>query len=262
MTEPAIRFDDGAAYERFMGIWSRLAGAQFLDWLAPAPRLRWLDVGCGNGAFSEMLAQRTEPLSLDGIDPSPEQIRFAKARATTRLADFRTGDAMDLPYANASVDAAVMALVIFFVPDPAKGVAEMARVTRPGGSVSAYAWDLPGGGFPYAMLQDALRAQGRSPVMPPQAAVAALDALQAVWTGAGLAEVETTVLTVQRRYSGFDDFWETALLGPSLAPALAKMAPADVEAMREFVRARLPVEADGGIVCTARAHAVRGRVPG
>lgn len=261
MTEPAIRFDDGAAYERFMGVWSRLAGAQFLDWLAPAPRLRWLDVGCGNGAFSELLAQRAEPLSMDGIDPSPEQIRFVKARPTTRLADFRTGDAMDLPYADDRFDAAVMALVIFFVPDPAKGVSEMARVTRPGGTVSAYAWDLPGGGFPYAVLQDALRAQGKTPLAPPQAAVAALDALHGVWNGAGLADVETTVITVQRHYSSFDDFWETALLGPSLAPALAKMAPADVEAMREFVRAHLPVDADGGITCTARAHAVRGRVP-
>ncbi len=128
--------------------------------------------------------------------------------------------------------------------------------------MSAYAWDLPGGGFPYAMLQDALRAQGRAPVMPPQAAVAALDALQMVWTGAGLTDVETTVITVQRSFSDFDDFWQTALLGPSLAPALAKMAPADVGAMREFVRAHVAEDSDGGIVCSARAHAVRGRVPG
>lgn len=262
MTEPAIRFDDGAAYERFMGVWSRLAGDAFLDWLSPGRGERWLDVGCGNGAFSTLLADRLQPSALDGIDPSEAQIRFARERTLTCPAEFRMGDAMALPYADAQFDQSVMALVIFFVPEPAVGVAEMVRVTRPGGTVSAYAWDLPGGGFPYAMLQDALRAQGRSPVMPPQAAVAALDALQAVWTGAGLTDVETTVITVQRSFPDFEDFWQIALLGPSLAPALAKMAPADVGAMREFVRAHLTEESDGRIVCTARAHAVRGRVPG
>ena len=65
-----IRFDDGAAYERYMGKWSQLAGEAFLDWLAPAPGLRWLDVGCGNGAFTEMLAERCAPASVKGIDPS------------------------------------------------------------------------------------------------------------------------------------------------------------------------------------------------
>ena len=262
MTEPTIRFDDGAAYERFMGVWSRLAGAEFLDWLAPAHNQRWLDVGCGNGAFSEMLVQRLDPASLDGIDPSEEQIRFAKARAGTPAAAYRVGDAMALPYAYGQFDQAVMALVIFFVPEPARGVAEMVRVTRSGGTVSAYAWDMPGGGFPYAILQGALRAQGKTPLGPPQPAVSAIDALQAVWTGAGLLDVQTTVITVQRSFTDFNDFWETALLGPSLAPTLAKMSPAEVEAMRVHVRERLPEDAQGRIVYSARAHAVRGRVAG
>lgn len=262
MTEPAIRFDDGAAYERFMGVWSRRAGDAFLDWLAPGRGERWLDVGCGNGAFSALLAERLSPGRLDGIDPSEAQITYARERAMACPAAFRTGDAQALPYAEAAFDQAVMALVIFFVPDPARGVAEMARVTRPGGTVSAYAWDLPGGGFPYAPLQQALLAQGRAPVLPPQAAVAALDALRALWTDAGLTAVETTVITVERVFPDFEDFWQTALLGPSLAPALARMAADEVAAMREFVRARLPVADDGRVTLHARAHAVRGRVPG
>lgn len=73
-----IRFDDGAAYERYMGKWSQLAGEAFLDWLAPAPGLRWLDVGCGNGAFTEMLAERCAPASVEGIDPSEAQLAYAR----------------------------------------------------------------------------------------------------------------------------------------------------------------------------------------
>src|SRR5580693_6038272 len=110
-----IRFDDGAAYERYMGIWSQLAGETFLDWLAPQPGLRWLDVGCGNGAFTEMIVKRCAPSSVEGIDPSEAQLAYARTRATLRLAQFRTGDAMALPFADDTFDAAVMPLVIFFV---------------------------------------------------------------------------------------------------------------------------------------------------
>jgi len=80
MPDPQIRFDDGAAYEEFMGKWSRLAGATFLDWLAPPAGWRWADIGCGNGAFTEMIVQRHAPASVSGIDPSPEQLEFARHR--------------------------------------------------------------------------------------------------------------------------------------------------------------------------------------
>src|SRR5262249_10711925 len=146
MTEPQIRFEDGAAYERMMGVWSRLAGDVFLDWLAPARGLRWVDIGCGNGAFTELLAARCAPARVEGIDPSEAQLSFARSRHTAGIATFRLGDAMALPYADNSFDAAVMALVLFFVPDPAKGVAEMIRVVKSGGSVSVYLWDFFGRG--------------------------------------------------------------------------------------------------------------------
>src|SRR3982751_4835087 len=125
MAMDEIRFDDGAAYERYMGTWSRLAGDVFLDWLAPASCLRWLDVGCGNGAFTEMLVERCAPASVTGIDPSEGQLAFARTRPALRAAQFRQGDAMALPFPDDTFDAAVMPLVIFFVPDPEKGVAEM-----------------------------------------------------------------------------------------------------------------------------------------
>src|SRR5438034_3377352 len=114
MAEPQIRFDDGAAYERMMGVWSRLAGEIFLDWLAPRPGLRWIDVGCGNGAFTELLVERCTPAEVQGVDPSEGQLAFARTRHTARIAEFRIGDAIALPFSEDAFDAAVMALVIFF----------------------------------------------------------------------------------------------------------------------------------------------------
>ena len=127
MTQQPIRFDDGAAYDRGMGVWSQLAGQVFLDWLAPSSGLRWIDIGCGSGAFTELLAQRCAPAEIHGIDPSEAQFAFARLRPALRETTFLRGDAMALPFETDRFDAAVMALVLFFVPDPAKGVAEMAR---------------------------------------------------------------------------------------------------------------------------------------
>src|SRR5947208_7260976 len=120
MAEQQIRFEDGAAYERMMGVWSRIAGGVFLDWLAPRPGLRWADIGCGSGAFSELLVERCAPAEVQGVDPSEAQLAFARTRPAARLAQFRQGNAMALPFPADSFDAAVMALVIFFVPEPAK----------------------------------------------------------------------------------------------------------------------------------------------
>jgi len=113
MADEQIRFDDAAAYEDFMGKWSRLAGNAFLDWLGPAPGLRWLDVGCGNGAFTELLAGRCAARSVQGIDPSEEQVAFARRRlAHARNVQMRTGSAMALPFADGTFDAVASALVI------------------------------------------------------------------------------------------------------------------------------------------------------
>ena len=191
MVTEQIRFDDGAAYERYMGEWSRLAGETFLDWLAPEPGLRWLDVGCGNGAFTEMLVGRCAPASVQGIDPSEGQLAYARTRPASRVAQFRRGDAMAVPFPDDTFDAAVMPLVIFFVPDPARGVAEMARVVRAGGVVTAYAWDMEGGGFPYEALQEEMRWLGVAVPVPPNPGASLIDAMRDLWAGAGLASVET-----------------------------------------------------------------------
>jgi SAM-dependent methyltransferase len=257
-----IRFDDGAAYERYMGKWSRLAGDTFLDWLDPNPGLRWLDVGCGNGAFTEMVVERCAPASVHGIDPSEGQLAYARRRPALANVQFHQGDAMALPFADDEFDAAVMPLVIFFVPDPAKGVAEMVRVVSPGGLVTAYAWDMEGRGFPYAALLEELRGVGVEVPVPPSNYASRLEAMRELWAGAGLAAIDTKVITVQRTFSDFDDYWTTVHGSPSASSRLAAMTSSDRALLESRLRARLPADATGRIVYSARANAVRGRVPG
>src|SRR5215475_11756039 len=106
MAKDQIRFDNGAAYERYMGRWSQLVGDAFLAWLAPPAGLRWLDVGCGNSAFTELLVERCAPATVQGIDPSEAQLAFARTRPAARMAEFRHGDAEALPFSEDRFDAA------------------------------------------------------------------------------------------------------------------------------------------------------------
>jgi ubiquinone/menaquinone biosynthesis C-methylase UbiE len=262
MADQPIRFDDGAAYERMMGVWSGLAGEIFLDWLAPHPGLKWIDVGCGNGAFTELVVAKNAPAEIKGVDPSDGQLAYARTRRGTEMADFRKGDAMALPFPDSSFDVAIMALVIFFVPDPAKGVAEMVRVVEPGGTVAAYAWDIMGGGFPLQPIQTELKAMGFSPVRPPSSDASTIEALQRLWTGAGLVEVETRRIDVERSFVDFDDFWGAAMAAPTLGELFAKMPADDIAGLKARVRVYLDEDSTGRITYGAWANAIKGRLPG
>jgi SAM-dependent methyltransferase len=260
MNEPSIRFNDGAAYERMMGAWSALAGDVFIDWLAPRQNLAWVDVGCGNGAFTELIVQRLKPAGVDGVDPSEGQLQFARMRPGAAMARFHMGDAMALPFDDNAFDAAVMALVIFFVPDPAKGVAEMVRVVAPGGLVAAYAWDMDGGGFPLRPVMAELRAMGLAPPGPPSADASRVEALQALWRDAGLTGIETRRIDVTRRFADFDEFWEVTTLGSTVRPLIATMTADVVAELKTRVRGYVVEAADGSVSYAAFANAVKGRV--
>ena len=259
---PPIRFVDGDAYERSMGVWSRIAGEVFVDWLAPSAGLRWLDVGCGSGAFTQLVADRCAPTDVQGIDPAEAQLATARARPAATIATFQQGDAMALPFDADIFDAAVMALVIFFVPEPPKGVAEMVRVVRPGGFVAAYAWDMLGGGFPFEPIQAEFRALGFTPPLPPSPDASRMDTLRSLWTDAGLEAVETREIAIKRTFENFDDFWGSSTATGSIRPTLEAMPPEDLAAFKQRVQARLPADATGRITYSSRANAVKGRVPG
>ena len=167
MNETPSYFTDGAAYDRLMGRWSRAAGEVFLDWLALPPGLSWLDVGCGTGVFTELLLERGKAQSASAVDPAADQIAYARTKPANKQVDFRLADAQSLPFADRTFDAAAMALVMSFVPDAAKAVAEMKRVVKPGGIIGTYVWDFLGNGSPPQPLRAAVEAMGYEvPPMP------------------------------------------------------------------------------------------------
>lgn len=260
MAESDIRFDDGAGYEEMMGVWSRIAGEVFIDWLKPAPGLKWIDVGCGNGASTAMIVDLCSPSSIEGIDPSEGQLAYARSRLAGSVARFQQGQGGALAFPDRSFDVAVMALVIFFLPDPAKGVAEMARVVRPGGTIAAYAWDMLGGGFTLEPIFAEARAMGVSVPLPPSSDAARIKALRDLWANGGLEEVETREIVAQRTFADFDAYWASSLQGPG-ARLFAAMGPEAFRQLEERVRARVPADASGRVTCTARANAVKGRKP-
>jgi len=262
MTDAKTWFNNGALYEEAMGRWSRLVGEIFLTWLAPEPGLRWIDVGCGNGAFTAMLMQHCAPAEIQGIDPSEAQIAFARGRPDAAGANFQMGDAMALPFADDRFDAASMALAISFVPDPARAIAEMARVVRPGGTVATYMWDGTRGGSPFHPIHAEMRDQGISLPTPPSADASRMEALHTLWSGAGLEAIDTKEITVQRTFADFDAFWSVSTQMGNIRPVLAAMTPEDIGRLQQRVRMRLPADAEGRIAYAARANAIKGRVPG
>ena len=257
MTDQTIRFEDGAGYEVMMGRWSLLVGERFLDWVNPPRQARWVDIGCGNGAFTELIVQRCEPSEVQAIDPSDAQLAYARQRLPAAPVTWTQGDALRVPVPDAGSDVAVMALVLFFVPDAPAGVAEMCRAVKPGGIVAAYHWDMLNKGFPLAAIGQEMLKIGLKPSMPPSVEASTVEASQALWEQAGLRDVRTTQITVQREFASFEDYWSSAA-GSNMIRSMIDDLPADQKvALKENVRKRLEA-GTGPFTVTARANAVMG----
>jgi ubiquinone/menaquinone biosynthesis C-methylase UbiE len=260
LAEQSARFDNGAAYEQYMGIWSQRVGEKFVDWLQPKLDWRWLDVGCGNGAFTETIVARCAPAAVTGIDPSEGQLNFARTRSALKKVEFRQADAMALPYPDNVFDVAVMPLVIFFVPDPVKGIDEMKRVVHVGGIVAAYSWDMVDGGFPYTILHDELRAMGIPPAVAPSVDASRPEVMLDLWTAAKFRDIETRELTVQRTFANFEEYWNVIQGGPSVSAKFAAMSEENRSKLKTRLQMLLKAGADGSITYDARANAIKGYV--
>jgi SAM-dependent methyltransferase len=254
-------FTDGQAYEKLMGRWSRAVGDIFVDWLSVPKGLRWLDVGCGTGAFTELVLERCVPRAMSAIDPAPDQIAYAQSKLATTAVAFRIGDAQSLPYADGEFDVAAMALVIAFIPDPAKAVTEMKRVVTPGGTVATYMWDRLGKGYIQRPLAEAFAAMNIDEPGMPGSAHARIDALKGFFETAGLVDVAARPIDITVSYANFDDFWssQTALANPYVQ-AIRKLAPPEIERLKAYLREHLPTNREGRVAYPASANAVKGRV--
>jgi SAM-dependent methyltransferase len=261
MREIRPTFDDADAYERYMGQWSRAVGEKFLTWLEPPREARWLDLGCGSGAFGELVAARCAPRSLSGIDPSAAQIEFARRKLPQ--ADLRVGDSMSMPFADGEFDIVASALVLHFIPDRSKAFAEMKRVVRRGGLVAGYTWERTSDfdAAPYAPLLKGMLSIGVEPARSPTVPEAQLDGLRATAEAAGLSQIALMRIEGSYRFRDFDDYWEAQTLQVSPVGRTAAALPeAQRERLRETLRATLPIAADGSISYSARAVAFKAQV--
>jgi len=254
------RWASGDLYEPYVGRWSRLVAPEFLAWLAAPSGLDWLDVGCGTGVLAGTIAARCAPRRLTGIDPSAGFLVHAQ-RLGTGIALARAG-AEALPFRDAAFDRAVSGLVLNFVPDPARALAETARVVRRGGKAALYIWDYAGKMEMMRRFWDAAgaldpaaveRDEGRRfPICRPKP-------LRELLTAAGFIDVDARAIDVPTVFQDFDDYWTPFLSGQAPAPGYCMSLGEEARAaLRERLRTSLPVQADGSIHLIARAWAVRG----
>jgi SAM-dependent methyltransferase len=261
--EPGRLWAAGEAYEPYVGRWSRQVAAEFLPWLAVAEGMRWLDVGCGTGVLTSSILRSLAPEAVLGVDASAAFLGYARRRVADPRAAFQPGDAQALPVADGRFDAVVAGLVLNFVPDQARAVAEMRRAARPGGQVAAYVWDYADGMqmmrrfWDAAIALDPEGAGGKDEAL--RFALCRPEPLRALFEGAGLRQVEVRAIEVPTVFRDFADYWTPFLAGGAPAPAYAMGLPEDRRAaLRERLRATLPTAPDGRIPLSARAWAVRG----
>jgi SAM-dependent methyltransferase len=199
------------AYTRFMGRYSLPLAVKFLDLLDPQPGQRALDVGCGTGIVTAELAERLGQEAVAAIDPSPPFLSAVRMRVP--YVDLREGHAEELPFDDDSFDVALAQLSVHFMADPVRGVAEMARVVRPGGVVAAAVWDVHGGGSPLSVFWQAAHAFDPN-AMSASGLPGPEDAdLTGIFERAGLSPLEPTAVTVHRWFDSFEEWWDPYLLG-------------------------------------------------
>jgi len=262
VAEVTDRWAVGAAYEAFMGRWSRSVARSFVAWLDVPPRAHWLDVGCGTGALTAAICESKKPASVLGCDPSGPLVEYASTTLPDKAVSFEIAEASHLPKRDGGFDAVVSGLVLNFTPEPRRAIDAMRARLAETGWVAAYVWD-------YGVGMQLLRYFWSAAVaLDPE--VSALDEAQrfgawddarllSLFRDAELARVETRELEIDTHFRDFDDYWLPLLGRTGPAPSyVASLPPARQEELRERLRRELPAAADGRIRLRARAWAVRG----
>jgi SAM-dependent methyltransferase len=229
-----MSFDIGAdAYGRFMGRYSEPLATEFVTLVDPRPGQRALDVGCGPGALTAVLADRLGPTAVAAVDPSESFVSAARERLPDL--DIQQAPAEALPFADDTFDLALAQLVVPFMAKPEAGLSEMARVTRPGGVVSASVWDHAGGLGPLSTFWQAVRDLDPGARDESAQAGARDGHLAELFDQVGLTRVEQVTMTVRVPFADFDAWWQPFTLG--VGPAGAYVAELDLD-RRDRLRAR------------------------
>jgi len=250
-----MSFDVAAsAYDRFMGRYSSLLSKQMADLAGVRAGQRVLDVGCGPGALTTELVSRTDASNVAAVDPSAPFVEAARTRHPG--ADVRQASAEALPFEDDAFNAALAQLVVHFMTEPVRGIREMARVVRPGGSVAACVWDHAGGKGPLGLFWHVARTLDPSVADESTLPGVREGDLARLFGEAGLRSVESTVVSADLEHPDFDAWWQPFTEGVGPAGAyVAGLPPERRVELREACRAALP---DGAFIVVARAWAARG----
>lgn len=254
----------GDAYDLYMGRWSTKVADQFLTWLDPPAAADWVDVGCGTGALSAAILRKCNPKSVTGIDPSEGFVAHAAAQQDDKRASFQTADGANLPFDQNRFDVMTSGLVLNFIPDRVAALREFQRVVKPGGTLSFYVWDYPGGGMGLidAFWSAAAELDGSASDLDESKRFpfCTRDGLAALCGEARMQDAEITAIDETSRFASFDDFWHPFTLGAGPAPGYCAALPdAHRDKLRERLREKL---GNGAISLPARAWAVRASIPG
>lgn len=250
------------AYEMYMGRWSRKIAPAFLECVGMRPEADWLDIGCGTGVLSAAILEHCAPKTIVGVDPSEGFVEAARGAIQDARFEGRVGGAEALEVPDNAADCAVSGLVLNFVSDEAKAVAEMTRTVRPGGKVALYVWDYAGHMqimryfFDAAIEMDAGALAFDDGV---QARVCRPGPLKMLFEDAGLEDVAVEAIDTPAAFADFEDYWTPFLGKTGSAPKYLSTLEPDAQAqLKARVRDRIPIGPDGEILLAIRAWAMQG----
>jgi ubiquinone/menaquinone biosynthesis C-methylase UbiE len=254
-------------YDAYMGRWSRRLAEPFLDFAGLAAGERVLDAGCGTGSLTFALPARADVAAIDAIDYEPQFVEAARERNSDPRINFQQGDACNLKFGDGAFDRALSMLVLHFVADPERAIAEMRRVVRPGGVAAATVWDNYGGQPSIRMFYDTLAAIEPRAIDKRNAGLirpmTLAGELYGAFAKAGFADVTETTIVVRMDFQNFEDYWIPQTTGQgTIAEFLGSLTNDTRRQIETAMRAAyLCGQPDGPRSFVSVAWAVRGVVP-
>ena len=257
---------DAESYEAYIGRWSRVAAAMFVEWLTVRSGSTWLDVGSGTGALTQAILDYAEPARITGVDHSRAFVAYARANIPDPRVEFEQADASRLTMPDDTFDAVVSGLALNAFPDQPGALAEFARVAKPGGVIAAYLWDFDGEMQVLRCFWDAAKwlepGADAASDNDPAFEICRPDRLECAFKDAGLRTVEIRALDVPAHFRDFEDYWAPLQRGHAPSQQLvASLSEEKRSRLRERLLSTLPAASDGSIDLIARAWAAKGVKP-